>query len=164
MNFRTALFALTLGLLSLNSASAQEYQVGDITVKHPWARATVVGQPSGGGFLTLQNKGKDDKLVAIRTNASARAELHSMELVQDVMRMREVGSIALPSGQQVELKPGAFHVMFMQLKAPLKAGETFPATLVFEKAGEVRVDFKVEPLASSPASGHGAGNHGHAHH
>lgn len=150
---RIHLFILSLPffLLAANPAAANDYTAGALRIAHPWSRATVPGQPAGGGFMKLTNNGADDKLVAIRADVSATAELHTMRMDGDIMRMRQVDGIALPAGQTVELKPGGYHVMFMRLKAPLKEGSSFPATLVFEKAGEVKVDFKVE--------GAGAGAH-----
>jgi len=67
-----------------------------------------------------------------------------MAMDGDVMRMREVDGIDVPPGQRVELKPGGMHIMFMGLKAPLKAGDSFPATLTFQKAGDVKVSVKVQ--------------------
>jgi copper(I)-binding protein len=73
-------------------------------------------------------------------------------MVGDVMRMRQVEEIALPAGQTVELKPGGYHLMFVGLKAPLKAGDKFPLKLRFEKAGEVEVTVNVDPAtAGTPA-------------
>lgn len=157
--------ACLLGAFTL-PAAAQNYKAGDIAVSHPWSRATVPGQPSGGGFVRLENGGKDDKLIAVRSDVSATAEIHTMDMRDNVMRMRQVDGVALPAGKTVNFAPGGYHIMFMQLKAPLKAGSSFPATLVFEKAGEVKVDFKVEALnAKSPGSGASAGaSEAHQHH
>ncbi|MDX3905256.1 MAG: copper chaperone PCu(A)C [Pigmentiphaga sp.] len=156
MQFRAIALPFLFSFFATGLAHAQDYSVGNLHISQPWARATVAGQPSGGGFLKLTNDGGDDKLVAIRSEVSATAELHTMQMDGDIMRMRPVDGIALPAGQTVELKPGGYHIMFMQLKAPLKEGSRFPATLVFQKAGEIRVDFKVEPP--------GAGPRGHGHH
>ncbi|GAA4335177.1 hypothetical protein GCM10023144_28130 [Pigmentiphaga soli] len=152
MKFRTLFAALPLALAAFG-AHAHGYKLGQIDIGHPWSRATVAGQPTGGGFMKLTNHGADDKLVAVRSDISASAELHTMKMEDNVMRMRQVDGIALPAGKTVELSPGGLHIMFMKLKAPLKQGESFPATLVFEKAGQIKVDFKIE------APGAGAGGH-----
>ena len=123
---------------------AHEFKVGAIAVSHPYARATVPGQPAGGGYLKLENKGDADRLLSASAGVAGSVELHTMSMDGDVMRMRQVDSIALPAGKTVELKPGGLHIMFMGLKAPLKAGDSFPMKLKFEKAGEVTVDVKVE--------------------
>jgi periplasmic copper chaperone A len=127
------------------AAQAQEFKLGSIAIAHPYARATVPGQPAGGGFLTLDNKGADDRLLSASAGVSGAVELHSMSMDGDVMRMRQVDAIELPAGKTVALKPGGLHIMFIGLKAPLKAGDSFPLKLKFEKAGEVTVQVTVEP-------------------
>jgi len=151
MNHRlSALAGLVLGLASL-FADAHEFKLGAITIGHPYARATAAGQPIGGGFMKLVNAGAADKLVAISADVSKSVELHTMTMEGDVMRMRQVDAIELAAGQTVELKSGGYHVMFVGLKAPLKAGDKFPAKLKFEKAGEVDVTFNVEAPAAGAA-------------
>ncbi len=71
------------------------------------------------------------------------SQLHTMKMEGNVMRMREVSGIDVPSGKSVELKPGGYHIMFLGLKQPLKVGEHIPITLHFEKAGDVNVDMQV---------------------
>ena len=125
-------------------AQAHEFKLGAIAIGHPYARATVPGQLAGGGFLKLENKGDADRLLSASADVAGSVELHTMSMEGDVMRMRQVDSIALPTGKTVELKPGGLHIMFIGLKAPLKAGDSFPMKLKFEKAGEVTVNVKVE--------------------
>lgn len=148
MKLTRLLATLTLGVASLG-AHAHGSKVGAITIGHPYARATVAGQPTGGGFLTLENAGADDRLLKVSADVSGSVELHSMQMDGDVMRMREVDAIALPSGKAVVLKPGGLHIMFIGLKAPLKQGDHFPLKLTFEKAGEVSVQVNVEAANAS---------------
>lgn len=151
MNPKPILSAAALVLASA-FAHAHSFKLGDIDIGHPYARVTAPGQPTGGGYLKLDNKGRDDKLLSARAAVSASVELHSMSMDGDVMRMRQVDAIALPAGKLVELKPGGFHIMFVGLKAPLKAGDKFPMTLKFEKAGEVEVTVIIEaPKAAADA-------------
>ena len=151
MNHRlSALAGLVLGLASL-FADAHEFKLGAITIGHPYARATAAGQPTGGGYMSFANAGPADKLVAISADVSTSVELHSMTMEGDVMRMRQVDAIELAAGKTVELKPGGYHVMFVGLKAPLKAGDKFPVKLKFEKAGEVEVIVNVEAPAAAAA-------------
>ena len=138
-----ALAALLLSLAGL-AAQAHEFTQGSLTIGHPYARPTVAGQSLGGGFLSITNKGPADRLLSARAAVSKRVELHSMAMEGDVMRMRQVDSIELPAGKTVELKPGALHMMFIGLAAPLKAGDAVPVTLKFEKAGEVTVMVNVQ--------------------
>lgn len=150
------LFTATALLCSSLAATAQDFKLGAIQIDQPRTRATAAGQSVGGGFLKLTNGGPADRLVAASSPASKTVELHTMRMDGDVMRMREVEAIELPAGQTVELKPGGLHLMLMGLKAPLKAGDSVPVTLKFEKAGEVTVQLKVE------AAGHGGmGHHKH---
>lgn len=142
---RQVLLGLGLGLGLAVIAHAHGYKVGELYVGHPWARATVAGQGAGGGFLKIENKGKtSDRLVGGQSPVADHVELHTMTMEGDVMKMRAIEAIDLPAGQTVELKPGALHVMFIGLKAPLKAGDKVPLTLKFEKAGEVKVEVRVE--------------------
>ena len=143
MNFKSTLTGLLL-CTSVLVAQAHSFKLGDINIGHPYARTTATGQASGGGYLKLENKGADDKLLSASADVSASVELHSMSMEGDVMRMRQVDGIALPKGKTVELKPGGLHIMFMGLKAPLKAGDKFPLLLKFEKAGEVTVTVNVQ--------------------
>lgn len=146
------------GLLAQGPAHAHEFKLGALTIGHPHARATAAGQSVGGGFLSVTNAGADDRLVSASSAVAASTELHTMAMEGDVMRMRQVDGVALPAGQRVELKPGGYHVMFVGLKAPLKAGDKFAMKLRFEKAGEVDVVVNVE--APRPA---GAAASAHAH-
>ncbi|XVJ68678.1 MAG: copper chaperone PCu(A)C [Rhizobacter sp.] len=134
----------TMMVLSAFTSQAHNFKVGAIDIGHPWARPTVAGQATGGGYLKLTNAGATDRLVSASTEVAASVELHTMSMDGHVMRMRQVEGIDLPAGQTVELKPGGFHIMFMGLKAPLQEGSKFPVKLKFEKAGEVVVEVKVE--------------------
>ena len=144
MKLQNSLAAILL-LAAIGCGEARDVKLGAIAIGHPYARATVAGQPTGGGYLTLENKGGDDRLLSATVGVSGAVELHSMSMDGDVMRMRQVDAIALPAGQTVELKPGGLHIMFVGLKAPLKAGDRFPMKLKFEKAGEVTVEVTVLP-------------------
>ena len=102
----------------------------------------------------IRNKGAaGDRLVGASSPASARMEMHEMAMEKDVMRMREVKGIDVPAKGAAELKPGGFHLMFMELKAPLKAGDKVPVTLKFEKAGEIKTEFAVEAMGGAQHGG-----------
>ena len=153
MNSLQRLFTAVVIATASVAAHAHSYKIGAIDIGHPYARATAPGQPTGGGFLKLTNKGDaGDRLVSASAAVSSRVELHSMKMEGDVMRMRQVDAVDVPAGETVELKPGGLHIMFVDLKAPLKAGDSFPMTLKFERAGEVTVDVKVEKVKAEPAA------------
>ena len=144
-------------------AAAHDYEVGDLHVDHPWARAMPDGTSVGGGYLVIRNEGSEaDRLVSVSSPRTPRVEIHEMTMDNDVMRMRELADgLEIPAGETVELKPGGYHVMFMEVPERFAEGERVPATLVFENAGEVEVEFAVEAAGSGEAS-HGH-DHGHGH-
>jgi hypothetical protein len=112
----------------------------------------VPGQRGGGGFLTIAGGAAADRLLSANADVCATVELHTMRMDGNVMRMRPVEAIDVPAGTTVKLEPGGLHVMFVELKAPLKAGSSFPLRLRFEKGGEVTVQMKVQDAA--PMAGH----------
>ena len=150
---RQLLIAATCAVVTA-SGLAQDFKAGAIDIQRPYARATGAGQAVGGGFVKFNNGGAADRLLSARSEVSNSVELHTMRMEGDVMRMRQVDAIELPAGQTVELKPGGLHLMFIGLKGPLKVGESFPVTLKFEKAGEVTVQVKVEPVQAAPGMMH----------
>ena len=152
---------LALAALFASSARAHDYAQGAIRIEHPYARATAGGQRTGGAYLALVNGGAaGDRLVAASTEVAAATELHEMRMEGDVMRMRQLDAIELPAASRVELAPGRLHLMLVGLKSPLKAGDRFPMTLRFEKAGELTVQVHVEAPAAAAASRPAP----HAHH
>jgi copper(I)-binding protein len=137
---------LAAALVFSSAAAAHGFTVGDLRIGHPFARSTVPGQPSGVAYMTIENNGKNgDKLTAVASPLAKSAELHSMTMVGDVMKMREVSSIEIKPAAKVSLKPGdSYHVMLLGLSRPLQAGDKFPLTLTFEKAGKVEVTVVVQ--------------------
>lgn len=119
--------------------------LGDIELSAPFARATLPNQPVAGGFLTITNGGdSDDTLIAASSDAAGRVEVHEMSMQGDVMKMRELESgLPIPAGETVTLEPGGYHIMFMDLAAPLVEGEEAKVTLTFEKAGDVTLTMPV---------------------
>ena len=138
----TALFA--------TCASAQQFVAGDIVVDHPWARATPKGATVGAGYSTLRNNGSAaDALTAIESDAAGSAQVHESKMDGGIMRMDGISSLSIPPGGAVVFKPGGYHVMFVDLKAPFRKGGHFSATLKFEHAGKVAVDFAIEGAGAS---------------
>lgn len=139
-------------------AGADTFKAGDITISAPWTRATPGGAKVAGGYLKVTNNGKTpDKLLGGMTSVAGRMEIHEMTMSGGVMQMRpQLAGLEIKPGETVELKPGGFHVMFLDLKRQLKDGETVNATLQFEQAGTVEVTFKVGPIggSSSPHQHH----------
>lgn len=149
------LIAFSALALASIGACAHSFKQGDIDIGHPYARPTRTAQSVAGGYLTLVNQGAPDRLLSARSPVAASVEMHSMSMQGDVMKMREVDAIALPTGATVELAPGGYHLMLLGLKAPLTAGDKFLLTLKFEKAGELVVTVHVEdPKPADAAAAH----------
>ncbi len=127
-------------------------------VKDAWIRGTVAQQSSTGLFAQITSA-QGGKLVAVSSPVAGIVEIHEMAMDGDVMKMRHLGAgLELPPGKVVELKPGSYHVMMMDLKQPLKAGDMVPVTLVVEGAGGKResleIHVPVKALGVSPMMEH----------
>lgn len=143
-----------LATVMLLSLAASQVFAADITVKEPWIRATVPAATSSGAFMQLQSA-QDARLIEVRSNVAATVEIHEMAMEGQTMRMHAVSGIDLPAGKPVDLSSGGYHVMLMDLKRQLKAGETVPLTLVIQKKGKkpesVAVEVPVKPLTYHPS-------------
>ncbi len=125
-----------------------------VAVKDAWVRATVGPQKVTGAFMQITSA-QDTKLVAVQSAAAKKVELHTMEMDKDVMRMREIASLDLPAGKAVELKPGSYHIMLIDLIKPVKEGDTVAVTLVIENKDKKRESIEVKATAKSlTASSH----------
>ena len=135
-----------------------------VSVHDAWVRATVPQQKATGAFMQLTST-QDVRLVQVQSPIAGVAEVHEMALEGDVMKMRAVPTLDLPAGKTVELKPGGYHLMLMDLKQPLKAGDTVPLSLTLRDAQgrESRTDVQV-PVQAAAAAPAGHGQHsGHQH-
>ena len=143
MQKKTFLAGLALALLA-SAAYAQ------IAVKDAWVRGTVTGQKATGAFMQLSSS-TDAVLLSATSPVAGVVEIHEMAMDAGVMKMRAVPGLPLPAGKTVDLAPGGYHVMLMDLKQPLKDGEKVPLTLTFtDKAGKKTtqdVTAVVKPLA-----------------
>ncbi len=145
MILRTILAAALIGL-STPAVMAHEAPVtaGDLTLTAGFTRATLPKAPVAGGFVTIRNAGAEDRLTGGSAPFASDVQVHEMAMEGEVMKMRPLpDGLPIPAGQEVVLKPGGYHLMFMGLKAPLKQGETVDVTLTFERAGAVTVPLAV---------------------
>lgn len=151
----SALAAFTI-VTSTNTGFAQEYKIGNLEIDHLKARATLPGSPVSGGYMTIHNLGdKADRLVSVEVDFAGKTEIHEMSIENDVMKMRPLpDGIEISAGGEVTLEPGGYHVMFMGLSGQLKKGEKRKATLTFEKAGKIDVEFSVEVIKPKKAMDH----------
>ena len=136
------------------TAHAHGGRAGDVEITHPFATPTPAGATNGAAYVaTLENTGKQpDRLIRVSTPVAQRAEIHTMTVdAGGVMRMREVGEIALSPGVPVKMRPGdGYHFMLMGLKQPLKEGDSFPLTLEFERGGKAEVKVVVQVPKARP--------------
>ncbi len=140
--------ALLFPKIAPRIAFAHEITAGALTIQHPWARATATAAKVGALYLTIYNNGSDaDRLLGVSTDAAEKCELHLSETSGDVMIMRMVDSMDVPAGGSASFAPKGAHVMLMGLKAPLKKGTHFAATLHFEKTGDVAIEVAVQGIA-----------------
>jgi hypothetical protein len=145
-----------------SSAAAEDYSAGAIKIEAPWMRATPVGAKVAGGYAKLTNTGSEvDRLVGGSSTVAGGLEVHQMSMANGVMTMRELpDGLAIPPGESVELKPGSFHLMLVDLRQPLKEGDRIKGTLQFAKAGKVDVVFAVRGIgAKTPAHGASGADH-----
>lgn len=152
--------AVAATLLVAGAAHAQ------VTVQDAWVRATVPQQKATGAFMRL-TAAQDARLVSASSPVAGVTEVHEMKLVDNVMKMRPLPALDLPAGQAVELKPGGYHIMLLDLKQPVAPGSTVPLTLVFEaKDGqrttqELQAPVRAVSATAAPAMGHGKPHGGH---
>ncbi len=164
------LLGIGLMLGAVTGAWAQEYRLGAIRIDRPWTRATPPAAPTGAGYLSLTNEGREaDRLIEITSPIAGRAEIHTMEIAGDIARMRwQKDGVELPPGKTVELKPGGTHIMFLDLAQPIRPGTRVPVTLVLEHAGKVEIELTAAPMgatsAPSTAIGGKAGSDHHGKH
>jgi copper(I)-binding protein len=136
--------------LALNPAHAGDYKAGSLDISDPWSRPTPKGASVAAGYMTIKNTGSSpDRLIEGSSDVASRFELHEMKMEDGVAKMRPVkGGLEIKPGETIELKPGSYHIMFVGLKKPLSAGDHVKATLVFEKAGTVSVDYDVRAMGA----------------
>lgn len=154
---------LLIATLIAVTANAWAQASSNVTVKDAWVRATVAQQKATGAFMQLTAK-TDTKVVSVSSPAAGVVEIHEMAMENDVMKMRAVPALELPAGKTVELKPGSYHMMLLDLKAPVKEGDLVSVSLVLEgKDGQretVEVKAPVRALNAKMSKGDGQGAHG----
>jgi periplasmic copper chaperone A len=152
---RAALLLAVAGIAAVaapgHDAFAREFKVGAVTVETPWSRATLGGAEVAAGYLAIKNDAATpDRLVSVTADIAGRAGIHQMSTADGMMKMRELtDGLPIPPEGLVTLEPASYHLMFQDLKRPLKEGETFPATLTFERAGTVSVTFEVRGMGAA---------------
>lgn len=152
---------LAAAMLALcSNALAHGYEAGDIEIHHPHARATPPGAANGAAYLGLTNRGAaQERLLSASGAVAGRIEIHETRVTDSVVAMRPVPEgVAIAPGARVDLAPGGYHLMLIDLRHPLAEGERVPIVLTFETAGDIEVELAIEPAIRSgendPHAGH----------
>ena len=143
------IFSLVFCLFFLENLLAHEFQVGNININHPYVRFAVSTGPAA-GYMTIVNTGEEnDKLIKIETPIATNSEFHMTNIYNSQATMESVDFIELPAQKARSLKPGGYHIMFMDLNTELKVGKNIDAKLFFEKNGEIEIAFEVENFSEN---------------
>jgi copper(I)-binding protein len=165
--------AIVLSLFAGLPALAEDFKAGSLEISAPWTRATPPGATVAAGFMAITNTGTEaDRLVGGTFTGAKRVEVHEMAVIDGVMTMKPLeNGLEIKPGETVTLKPGSYHMMFLEIDNAVAEGKPVAGALKFEKAGEVAVTFEVSPIgAGKPGeqgagdgkgSGHGAMHDGH---
>jgi periplasmic copper chaperone A len=141
--------ALALSGPVVQAQAPATVQAGALTIVEPWSRATPGGARVGVGYLVIEHRGAaSDRLLRLESDVSASAEVHETVTEAGVARMRPVDAVVIAPNGRLEFRPGGYHLMLSGLTRPLKEGERFAATLVFERAGRVVVTFAVRGIGA----------------
>lgn len=156
-----ALLALSSAQILAGHATAADYKLGSLQISQPWARATPKGADSGAAYLTVTNTGTAaQRLSCVSSEAAAQCQIHQMSMEGGVMKMRPVeGGVEIKPGETVTFKPGGYHIMLVDLKAPLQEGKTVEATLKSDDGATAQVAFPVTAIGA-PAPGTESGGGG----
>ena len=144
---KNKLFAIALAMLAVFPVLAQS----GVEVSNAWARSTIAAQKTSGVYLDIRSTAAA-RLVGVASPAAARVELHNMKMEGSVMKMSSVAGIDLAAGQTVKLAPGGYHVMLIDLKQPLKAGDSVPLTLTLERADKTRTTVETKAAVRDMAA------------
>ena len=149
---------LIAALVAAPTAFAETITVGDMTIDTPVARETPKGARAGAGYFSLTNSGSQpERLLAVIADFP-RVEIHETVMEDGIARMQQIEALRIAPGETVSLEPGGKHVMFMGLSQTLDVGSAIPATLSFERAGDVEITFEVRPKSElMPKHDHGSG-------
>ena len=154
-------FSLLAALMLAAPVAAHEVTVGDLQIIHPHIPQPAASAKAAGGFMAIVNNGSEpERLLGIESDIAMKSETHESKVdAAGVGTMEHVDFIEIPPSQTVNLEHGGYHVMFMGLKGTLTEGETYKATLIFEKAGRVEVEFMIDPPTGEGKMDHSKMDH-----
>ena len=156
------LFSLMAALMLAGPAIAHEITVGDLEIIHANIPQPAASAKSAGGYMAIVNNGTEtERLIGIETGIAAKADVHESKVdANGVGTMEPVPALEIPAGQTVNLEQGGYHIMFMGLTGPLTEGEMKKATLLFEHAGRVEIEFMIDPPVGEGEMDHSKMDHG----
>jgi copper(I)-binding protein len=147
------LFSLLAAGSLAAAAVAHQYQLGTLTIGHPWSRPTAPGMPMGVAYFSITNHGSaPDVLLGASTPIAASVQMHQTTITEGMARMRPLTEIVIAPGATVRIEPGGIHLMLVDLKAPLELGKSVPLELKFRTAGRITVQLSVEAGDTPPAA------------
>ena len=153
--------------IQVEGSTAPVFGNGNVTISDSWVRPTVAGQKATGAFMKITAK-ENSKLLGVSSPVAGLAEIHEMKMEKDVMKMGAISSLDLPAGKAIELKPGSYHLMLMDLKASVDKGAKVPLTLRFQdaKGAKFQVDMVLDTAmpGSAPNVTNAPASSGHEHH
>ncbi len=147
----------------LLTLTASAWAQTTVKIEDAWVRGTVAQQKATGAFMRL-TPSQNARLVSASTPVAGVVEIHEMALENDIMKMRQIPGLDLAAGRTMELKPGGYHVMLMDLKQPMKGGDTVPLTLVFEDAAGKRFSQDIQAPVTALGGGNAPMQHQHGGH
>ena len=153
MNFKFFKYFLFLifTLLIGHKLFAHDYYLGQLTIDHPYITKPMPGMKHAAGYMVIKNKGtKSDALLKVETLFSDIVEFHEISMENNIMKMKKIdGGLKVPSGDELVLKPGGYHIMFKNLLKNLEVGKTEKAILYFEKTGKIIIKFEIHDMKHS---------------
>lgn len=159
------LLMLATALFLAAPALAHEIVAGDLQIIHPHIPQPAASAKTAGGFMAIVNTGAEaERLIGVESAIAAKSEVHESKVDADgVGTMNHIDALEIPAGGTVSLERGGYHIMFMGLTGPLTEGEMHKATLIFEKAGRVEIEFQVDPPMTAGEMDHSTMDHGATH-
>jgi periplasmic copper chaperone A len=150
-----AALAVVAALAIPAGAYGHEYKLGELTIEHPWSRASIGAAKASAAYMEMVNEGTTpDLLIAVSSPIAEHVQLHTNLIEGGVLKMRPLEAVEISPGEPTILQPGGIHIMLMGLKAPLKEGDTFPLKLTFERAGTITVQVIVQGMDMNGGGDH----------
>lgn len=150
-------FAAVLLVLLSAPAAAEMAEIGDISIRDAWVRASIGSAPNSAAYMVVETSGdQPDRLVGASSPAADQVQMHAHVMDGDIARMRPVEAIEVAPGEPTLLQPGGLHLMLVGLQQKLTEGESVAVTLRFEEAGEVTLEVPILPVTAQGPMHHGA--------